>query len=112
MQISTDTQNHVTIVSIGGQVDSTTAPTLDAHLQEILDAGRSRLILDLENASYVSSAGLRVMSLLCRAAREAEAGGDLRLACPPEAVVRALKISGFDQVFHIYDSVDEALAGF
>lgn len=112
MQVNTYIQNHIIIIGVEGQIDSYTAPALEKHLQGILDGGNSRLILDLENVTFVSSAGLRVMSLLCRVAREVEPGGDLRLACPPETVIRALKTSGFDQIFHVYDSVDEALAGF
>ncbi len=112
MQVNTYAQNYITVISVTGQIDSYTAPTLEKHSQEILDGGNSRLILDMENVSFVSSAGLRVMSLICRAARDIEAGGDLRLACPTEVVAQSLRTSGFDQVFHVYDSVDEAVAGF
>ena len=108
MQVSKYTQNHITIINVEGQIDSYTAPTLERHLQAILDEGNSRLILNLEGVPYMSSAGLRMLSLICRAARQVEVGGDLRLACPSEVVAHALRTSGFDQVFRVYDSVSEA----
>jgi len=112
MQVNTYVQNHIVIIGVEGQIDSYTAPTLEKHLQKILDEGNSRMVLDLEGVSYVSSAGLRAISLICRAARQIEDGGDIRLARPPQVVAQALRTSGFDQVFRIYDSIDEATARF
>ena len=42
--------------------------------------------------------------------RDAQLGGDLYLARASNTVAYAFRISGFDQVFCIYDTVDEALA--
>ncbi len=112
METTKRSENGIIIFSVTGQIDSTTAPALEGTLQETVDQGHTRLVLDLTDVPYMSSAGLRVLSIICKAARDAEEGGDLRLAGLSKAVAHAFRISGFDQIFLIYDSVDQALEDF
>lgn len=39
-------------------------------------------------------------------------GATLKLASPPDAVSRVLKTLGFDQVFDVYRTLDEALKSY
>lgn len=112
METSIRSEKGIIIIAINGQIDSTTAPTLEETLKAVVNEGNTRLILDLTDVPYMSSAGLRVLSIICKNARDAEDKGDLRLACLSKAVAHAFRISGFDQIFRIYDSVGAALAEF
>lgn len=47
-------------IAIGGRLDTTTAPELEAVAKDSLD-GITNLKLDMANLEYVSSAGLRVI---------------------------------------------------
>ena len=110
MDIYEQIQDNVLVLRVGSPIDSSTSPTLDAELEKWIDAGSLHLILDLQDVPYISSAGLRVLSLALKAVRSKAADGDLYLAGLSNTVAYAFRISGFDQVFCVYDTVDEAKA--
>ena len=47
-------------VTLGGRLDTTTAPQLEAGMQTSLE-GVEKLVLDIAGLDYLSSAGLRVL---------------------------------------------------
>jgi len=109
MEIQEQHQDGILILRIGEQVDSTTGPILGDRLNALIDQGHVRLVLDLSDVPYISSAGLRVLSIALKAVRAPNVGGDLCLAGLSQTVAHAFRISGFNQVFNIYDTVSEAL---
>lgn len=110
MDICEHRQDEILVLRVGSQIDSSTGPELSAKLEEVISEGSLYLILDLENVPYISSAGLRVLSMALKAVRKKAVGGDLYLAGMSKTVAYAFRISGFDQVFCIYDTVAEAQA--
>jgi anti-sigma B factor antagonist/stage II sporulation protein AA (anti-sigma F factor antagonist) len=71
--------------------------------------GASRLVLDLCRVEYLSSRGLRALTL---GKREADGAGlPLILAAPNELVREILQISRYDKIFPVRDSVADAMAG-
>ena len=48
-------------VSVDGKIDGATSPELESRLVEWLDQGETKIILDLQEVFYISSAGLRVV---------------------------------------------------
>ena len=58
MNIIVELLNNVANLKVEGRLDTITAPDLDKRINE-LDA--KRIVLDLENLEYISSAGLRVL---------------------------------------------------
>lgn len=60
MEIIKNTNGTELTVAVEGRLDTSTAPQLDAALNESID-GMDSLILDFEKLAYVSSAGLRVL---------------------------------------------------
>lgn len=111
MEIQEYRQDGVLIMSVSGQVDSATAPVLGDKLDTAIGEGHTFLVLDLSGVPYMSSAGLRVLSIALKTVRAAGVGGEVCLACLTKTVAHAFRISGFNQVFCIYDSVPEAVAG-
>ena len=73
MDISTRTQNGVTLVGFTGSLDSNTSPQAQQALDGILAAGARKMVVDCTALDYISSAGLRV--LLGMAKRLSGAGG-------------------------------------
>ena len=51
------------ILTPGGRLDSTTAPAFEREMIAAMQAEARRLLIDLANLAYVSSAGLRVLLL-------------------------------------------------
>jgi len=110
MEIQEQQQDGILVLRIDEQVDSTTSPALNDRLDAVIGQGYVRIVLDLTDVPYISSAGLRVLSIALKAVRTPQRGGDLCLAGMSQTVAHAFRISGFNQVFNIYDTVPEAVA--
>ena len=98
------------MVSVAGTVDAVTAPRLAEALQAEVEAARHRLVADVADATYVSSAGLRAFLATVKLARAA--GGDLRMASARPATHRVFDLAGFTSIVQFFDDVDEAVASF
>ena len=60
MEIKKNVQDATLELKLSGRLDTTTAPQLEAELNESTE-GITELILDFEELEYISSAGLRVL---------------------------------------------------
>ncbi len=60
IQVSTEiagSRNHISIIKVGGYIDTTTSSELERALSALLKQGRFYIIVDLGNVDYISSAG-------------------------------------------------------
>lgn len=98
----------VTILEVGGRIDSTTALALGEKLAGAMATPKRRLVLDLARIEYVSSAGFRVLLL---AARRAEESDGRFVLCSLSGKVRQLfDLGGFLDLFPISASREEGIA--
>lgn len=79
MDITTRRWERVDMVKVIGRVDHQTAPELEKALRSILDEGRHNIVVDMSEISYISSAGLKVLQAMAKAARSGVRPGDVRL---------------------------------
>jgi anti-anti-sigma factor len=108
--IVTDNTQNIAIMNVKGRVDSNTAPELDNALANLLNNDKNKIVLNLEAVEYLSSAGLRA---LVKALKDAQkSGGDLRLAAVSQPIEVILRTVGMMQMFKMYPSEQEAIAGF
>jgi anti-sigma B factor antagonist len=110
MDITTRTQNDVTVLALAGSLDSNTSPQAQQALEEILASGARKLVVDFSALGYISSAGLRV--LLGAAKQLRGAGGALSLFGLNESVREVFEISGFSQILSVFATEADALKGF
>jgi anti-anti-sigma factor len=110
MDIETRETGGVSLCSLGGKLDTTTCVQLDQHLGQVIEQGTSKIIIDCTNLDFISSAGLRV--LLSCTKRLAKEGGGLRIFGMNETVKDIFEISGFNVIFNVFESEEEALGGF
>jgi anti-sigma B factor antagonist len=110
MNITERDQNGVTLFTLEGRVDTQGAVDLDLALQAAVSGGKNKMVLDMAEVSYISSAGLRTLADIVTKNREA--GGDLKLVALNRKVLRVLRIIGFDRFFAVYNSTAEAVADF
>lgn len=113
MEITSRTQNGVTLVGFAGSLDSNTSPQAQQALDGMLAAGARKMVIDCRTLDYISSAGLRV--LLGTAKRLSGAGGGgaaLRLFGLNETVREVFEISGFATILAVFATEAEALKGF
>jgi anti-sigma B factor antagonist len=111
MEISTKELKRVILVSPVGRVDHQTAPELQKTLDDLINQGQFKLVLDMSGVNYMSSAGLRVL-LAARKAVKRWNRGDLRLAHLQPYVRDTLELVGFTRIFEIYDDVVDAVGSF
>ena len=110
MDITTRTQNDVTVVALAGNLDSNTSPQAQQALDRILAGGGRKMVVDFTALDYISSAGLRV--LLGTAKRLSGAGGALHLFGLNETVQEVFDISGFSTILAVFATEADALKGF
>ena len=82
---------------LNGRLDTITSPDLDAKINEVTPDAE-KLIFDLSNLDYISSAGLRV---LLGMAQTMEKQGDMKVTNPNEAVMDVFSVTGFDDILTI-----------
>ena len=108
MDLREDTAGDVLILEVKGRVDSATAPALGERLTALLTGAGRRLVLDLAQLEYISSAGFRVLLL---AGKRADAGESRLVLCGVSGKVRQLfDIGGFLDLFSITTSREEGIA--
>jgi anti-sigma B factor antagonist len=98
-----------TVVSIYGELDVATAPSLREQLIGLVGDGATKLVLDLEGVDFLDSTGLGVIVSALKRARTN--GGDLRLVCTQARIRRLFEITGLDKAVPLLPSLDAAVAG-
>ena len=101
-------RNQISIIKVGGYIDTTTSSELERSLDSLLKQGRFFLIVDLGNVDYISSAGLRVF--LSTAKQLKGFGGELRLCNLNETVQEIFDMSGFSTILGVFKIEKDALA--
>jgi anti-sigma B factor antagonist len=99
------------LVIINGRIDSYTAPALSEQLNNITSKNRYKIILDLSDVVFVSSAGLRVFIDIQKICKKNNKGEVLLVTIPPR-VYETLELAGFTPLFKFYDDVSSAAAAF
>jgi anti-sigma B factor antagonist len=107
MDIGEEHKGDITIVEVKGRIDSNTARPFGDKLTDLIKAGRKRVVLDLKNLVYISSAGFRMLLLVGRLAEESQ--GALVLCSLPSEVQRVFDLGAFTDLFPIYPSREECL---
>jgi anti-sigma B factor antagonist len=110
LDIKTDKRKDTSILHCSGRLvfgDETAA--LRAQVKELI-AENPRIILELSGVKDVDSGGVGTLVSLFTSTRSA--GGDLKLVSPSSKVRQTLTITRLLGVFHVYDSVEDAMASF
>ena len=101
-----DDQRHV--VAVTGEIDLFTAPELKAVLSEAVEAGRTRIVVDLTETSFLDSTALGVLIGAVKRLRSRD--GALTIVNTDANIAKTFEITGLDQIFTIRPTRDEAVA--
>ena len=108
MDIGLERQDGALIAKPEGRVDGINASDFEKALRDAIDEGGGPLIVDLENLTYISSAGLRAILLIAKLLAQRNAGFGLCSLSDP--IREVFEISGFDKIVSIHGSRSDALA--
>jgi anti-anti-sigma factor len=109
MEVTTKTDRDVTILSINGRLDGNTAPGAQGEIMPLLVTG-CRLVFDMEKCDYISSAGLRLLLVIAKQLERVKGAGTF--AALTSETLDVMKMTGFDNIFTSYRTVDEAVKSF
>lgn len=111
MEIEVKNLKRANVVKVGGRVDSSTAPDLEKALNELIEGGHFRIVMDMTDLKFISSAGLRALISTVKACRRWNRG-DLYLAALPAQIQSTLELAGLTRVFKIFPDTTEAVGNF
>lgn len=94
-------------IAPSGRLDSNTAPALQSLLDDQLASGHINLLIDMSEVSYISTSGLKALVNAWRSAQGK--GGRVVLAGMRAQIYEVFETVGFDQIFDIFATPEEAL---
>ena len=107
MEITEERTGDILILRIIGKLDSSTSKDLEEKILSIIASSQGKLVIDLSQLDYVSSAGLRVFLLAAK--RMDDAKGKMILCSLKDAVKQVFDIAGFSSFLTLAGSTEEAI---
>jgi anti-anti-sigma factor len=127
--LNTEGRVPVTVLRVRGNIDTLSFSELEKKGEELYNGGSRRMLLDLSEVGYVSSAGVRAIHTLFNLLRrnhpaendaalaEKMSGNKfksqlLKLVHANDAVRQILHTSGYDLFLEMHDDLDQAIQSF
>lgn len=108
-EINVDTLQQVTVIEMVGDVDTNTAPLVQEQVLSLAQPG-TKMLLDMTNVPYMSSAGLRMLLSLSR--QVTAKNGKLVLVGLVEEIKDTMSVTGFLNFFATRDTLESGLEAF
>jgi anti-sigma B factor antagonist len=96
------------VIKLQGEVDLYAAPELKDHVNRAIESGKTKLVLDLSEATFIDSTTLGI--LVSGMKRLRPRGGMLAVLCPDPTMARIFDITGLNRMFSVHDTLEGALA--
>ena len=107
MEINHKEENGIVFIAIKGRLDADSSPEAEIIVKDVLDGPANRMLFDLRDLEYLSSAGLRI--LLSAAKEMRRRNGQIVLCDLNEFVKEIFEVSGFQSLIPITDSVESGI---
>jgi len=107
LKIEVDEKDGVVLLKLNGEVDVYTAPKLKSRLVDLVDQGKFKIIVDLEEVDFMDSSGLGVLVGGLKRVRSHD--GAIALICTQENILKIFRITGLVKVFPIFENRDQAV---
>ncbi|MEN6551353.1 MAG: STAS domain-containing protein [Methanobacterium sp.] len=110
MKITEKIDDNICKLFLDGKLDAYQSIELEKCVNRVIHSGCTCLLLNFQGVDYISSSGLRVV--LSSLKQLKKSGGKMVLSNLHPYVMEVFEISGFKQIFEIYESEEEALKSF
>lgn len=107
MNIKNEKIGDFTVLKIKGRIDTLHSSALEGAINELFDSGQKNLIFNCSGMDYISSSGLRVFLVAQKKAISIH--GKLYLSNMQPPIQEIFRISGFSNLFKIFDTQEEVL---
>ncbi|MBN2190097.1 MAG: STAS domain-containing protein [Candidatus Aureabacteria bacterium] len=110
MEFERKSEGDIELVLLKGDMDSHTSPKARDFFAGILKEEKKKLVVDLADVKYISSAGLATLIEVFQ--KMHRYGGLLKLCGMNETTKGIFEIAKLDSIFAIYETRDEAVSSF
>ena len=105
--VETSIDEQTELFELAGEFDAYMAPQLEKQLITAIEAGRTEVVIDMTQVSFVD---LSTLNVIVRALKRAyQRNGHVVLACHERAVLRAIDLAGLQRALRVFDSRAAAL---
>jgi anti-sigma B factor antagonist len=111
MEFSNVDLKRCTLIRLGGRIDGSVAPELGTQMRNLTDAGNFKVVVNMKDVTYTSSAALRELIGTWKTCRRWNRG-DMRLAEVNPSIRKVLDLTGLSGQFMIFDTEAEAVGSF
>jgi anti-anti-sigma factor len=94
------------VLDLSGRLDTSNYGELEKNLLEVIERGEKNIVINCSELHYISSSGLRVFLMALK--KITGAGGRFHLCSLQDNIREIFEIAGFNTIFSIFGSVDEA----
>lgn len=111
MEFKTTQHGSVTVIELQGNLmGGPDAGSLNNKLHELVDAGKTKVVVDMRGVQFINSTGLGL--LIGGVTTMRNAGGGLKLARASGKIAGLIKIAKLQPVFEIHTTIPDAVASF
>jgi anti-sigma B factor antagonist len=110
LDISSEARGETWVIHLKGFLDVHTHEILREAIRELLAKGRTRLVLDMEQLTYVGSSGIEVILSTVQPLRDK--GGDMVLSGMSPKIYKVFDLLGLTALLTLRPTLDEGLAVF
>ena len=107
MDLEVRKEKGAVVILVKERINAVTAPDFESQISESMTEGEKYLVLNMADVEYISSAGLRV--ILATAKKLKADQGDIFLVGLQGVVKEVFELSGFYQIFKVFETEAEAL---
>lgn len=100
----------VSIIDVKGYLDAHTAPQLENAFNKLIEDNKYKVVVNFNDLSYISSAGLGVFMAYVETMRENK--GDIKFSNMQESVFNIFDLLGFPMLYEFYKEENEAIQKF
>lgn len=110
MDIKRTDRQGVAVLALSGRLNQGSADALHSAAMEIAgDENHSALVVDMGGVDFIASVGIR--SLIRPSQALSTRGGKLAVANLNPQIDEFFRLTGLDQMFRVFGTVDEAIDG-
>lgn len=111
MDIDVRSQGSVKVIKLRGRLNlGESVDRLAQTVNELLNTGDSRLVVDLGDVAMVDSSGIGLLVRCLTSAKQR--AGSLKLLNPSKFAVQTLRMTGLLSLFEVFDNEEQAVTSF
>jgi anti-sigma B factor antagonist len=108
LEVDVQERDRWSVVSLRGEIDVYTAPRLRQALIDLVEGGKTNILVDMSKVDFLDSTGLGV--LVGGLKRVKAQDGSLEIVATQDKILKIFEITGLSKVFPIHESVDAAVS--